>query len=147
MMELVTFTIHGAPTPKGRARATRSGRQYTPAKTRMAEESVLAYWLAAHGSRTPHDGPVEVDVVSVFVPPVSWPKWRQQAALDGRVWHVSKPDVDNLLKLVADGLNGVAWIDDSQVFRVGGSKEYGATPRTVVTLTFHPRPSTKKENN
>jgi Holliday junction resolvase RusA-like endonuclease len=30
--------------------------------------------------------------------------------------HIKKPDADNVLKAVLDALNGLAWIDDAQVF-------------------------------
>src|SRR5690606_19537099 len=36
-------------------------------------------------------------------------------------------DVDNMLKLILDGLNGVAWVDDVQVMDVTGRKRYVAT--------------------
>ena len=31
------------------------------------------------------------------------------------VWKSSKPDADNLAKIVADALNGIAWGDDAQI--------------------------------
>lgn len=30
--------------------------------------------------------------------------------------HTKKPDADNVLKAVLDALNGLAWVDDAQVF-------------------------------
>jgi Holliday junction resolvase RusA-like endonuclease len=35
---------------------------------------------------------------------------------------VRKPDIDNAIKLVMDGLNGVAWADDAQVTSVSAVK-------------------------
>jgi len=108
----------------------------------MAEQSILAAWLVSAGSRTPHDGPVHVDVVATFKPADSWPKWKRELALSGQWPHTSKPDIDNLIK-VLDGLNGRAWIDDSQVTYVRATKNYGPVASTTVTITFHP----KKERN
>lgn len=106
---------------------------------------MLAVWLITTAQqRAAHEGPVTLDLVATFVPPASWPKWKRERALAGEWPHLSRPDVDNLVKLVKDGLNGAAWLDDSQVTNVSGSKQYGSTPRTTVLLTFHDVP--KKEN-
>ena len=39
-------------------------------------------------------------------------------------YRTSRPDIDNLFKFVLDALNGVFWIDDSQVVMCSLSKEY-----------------------
>lgn len=137
MATQVEFVLLGTPTPKGRPRFTGKGRAYTPAKTRTAEAAILAAYRAAVGSRSPHTGPVEVHLEAVFTPPPSWPKWRREAALAGALAHTTKPDLDNLLKLV-DGLNGYAWLDDSQIFRATPEKRYGPLAHTRVVLTLHP---------
>ena len=44
-------------------------------------------------------------------------------------------DVDNLLKLVCDGLNGIAWLDDSQVWEVSCAREVDReAPRTEIVV-------------
>ena len=45
-----------------------------------------------------------------------------------------KPDLDNVLKAVLDGLNGIAFVDDSQVVNVCMAKHYDLTPRVAVTV-------------
>jgi len=96
--ELVaTFTVAGEPQPKQRARVTRAGRSYTPAATVAAEAAVVAaFRLAAPGW--------QADATQC---------WRVE--VEARCGDRRPKDVDNLLKLVADGLNGVAWSDDKQV--------------------------------
>ena len=50
-----------------------------------------------------------------------------------------KPDVDNVIKLVLDALNGVAWSDDAQVTRVIAYKHprfRGETPHTEVCVAY-----------
>ena len=37
---------------------------------------------------------------------------------------MTTPDVDNILKIVLDGLNGVAYADDSQVVEAACRKHY-----------------------
>ena len=132
--------LPGAPRAKGRPRFTRAGRTYTDARTREAEQSILAAWLVQVGARAPHDGPVEVELVATFSPPASWPKWKRALALEGRWPHTAKPDLDNLLK-VLDGLNGRAWLDDSQIVSFAGSRKgYGPEPSTRVRIVLLPAP-------
>lgn len=50
-------------------------------------------------------------------------------------FHTVKPDVDNLLKLVKDALNGLVYADDSQVCRYDlAVKRYDDRPRTVIRI-------------
>lgn len=140
----VILVIPGTPTAKARPRFYQ-GRAITDAKTRAAERTVLAHWLKTRSTVTPapHDGPVTISFEAVFAPAQSWPKWKQQAALDGYLTHTSKPDLDNLVKII-DGLNGHAWVDDSQISRINASKTYGDTARTIITINFHPTTAKRK---
>ncbi len=82
----------------------------------------------------PLQGPIHLDVVFVLGIPQSWPKWKKAAAAAGDLCHVSKPDRDNLLKLLKDALNGVFWVDDSQVCSGSCEKRYGEVPQTQVRI-------------
>lgn len=67
------------------------------------------------------------------IPKSSTKRFRSQC-LDGRVYHVKKPDADNLIKFVKDALNKIAWHDDSQVAKLRGVKVYADVPKTVVLI-------------
>lgn len=130
----ITFFVPGEPQGKGRARSTRSGRHYTPAKT-VAYEGLIAHAAAAAmGSRPPIESACEIMVAAYFGIPASWSKVKQQRAIDGVIRPAKKPDGDNILKAVADGLNGVAWRDDAQAVEVSISKRYSARPGLIVTV-------------
>lgn len=47
---------------------------------------------------------------------------------------ISKPDVDNYLKLVLDALNGVVYTDDSRVCSVHAHKRFDENQRTDVRI-------------
>lgn len=52
---------------------------------------------------------------------------------------VKKPDWDNCGKAVSDALNGIAYVDDSQIYRVEVSKFIcagGESPRCVVEISY-----------
>ena len=53
---------------------------------------------------------------------------------DGLLRPTTKPDIDNVIKAVLDGLNGVAYADDSQVVALSASKCYSDDPRVVVIV-------------
>lgn len=134
----IEIIIAGVPVAKGRARYSSRGgsiRVYTPDITRMWAEE--AQFLARHvmGSRKPLQGPLRVELEFCFPVPRSWGNWKREAALDGRIKHTVKPDRDNLEKNLKDALNGIVWVDDSQVVQSGGiGKIYGTVPmvRAVV---------------
>ena len=141
----VVLEIPGKPQAKGRPRFTSMGHAYTPTPTREAEKRIVAAWLEQYGNQKPHDGAVALEVITTFEPPKSWSKQKRAQALAGEVPHLVKPDIDNLIKLVKDALNGFAYLDDSQVTRVGGSKQYGTKNSTTLLITFTPTERTTNE--
>jgi crossover junction endodeoxyribonuclease RusA len=92
----LAMVVPGQPTPKARPRLGANGHVYTPRETQQAEGAVGWIARAKLRGQKPATGPLSVTVA----------------------FHVRdrrRRDVDNLLKTVLDGLNGIAWIDDSQV--------------------------------
>lgn len=131
MSPALSFEITGVPVGKARPRVTRHGT-YTPAQTRHYEQHVRlagSSALAAAKMR-PLAGPVGAHFKFVFAVPKSWPKWQKEAAR----WAVARYDLDNLVKGVADGLNGICYADDRQIVSLTASKQYGSYPHTFVQL-------------
>lgn len=98
---------------KGRPRFTRSGRPYTPRKTRNAEFAIQDEFRKVCGERwAKFGGPVKVSICYS----------RQLAKSNPKFWafrqDLGKPDLDNVAKLVLDSLNGLAYADDSQVIEI-----------------------------
>ena len=56
--------------------------------------------------------------------PKSYTKKRIKNILDGMEKPTKKPDVDNIIKIVLDSLNKVAYEDDKQVVKVSLEKLY-----------------------
>lgn len=86
---------------KRRVRFTKRGRAYTDEKTR--EEMRM---IAASYDGPLHEGPLAV-LVNVYKPA---PKGIRKA-----IPFTTRPDADNVLKALLDGLNGIAFKDDAQV--------------------------------
>ena len=56
------------------------------------------------------------------------------AALNGELKPTVKPDLDNIAKIVADALNGLAYRDDSCIVDLVVRKRYGVEARVEVKI-------------
>lgn len=133
----LTFFVPGEPVAKGRARAfVRRGviAHYTPDKTARYENLVKLSAKNATNGAKPLEGPLSLRCTFWLPVPMSYSKKRREACLNGSERHCKKPDIDNLLKSVKDGCNGVAWVDDCQVVEVSAFKKYGETPGVDVEI-------------
>lgn len=134
---MICFTVNGAPKGKGRPRFARSGNRiitYTPPETVDYENVVKAAAMQAMRGRKPVDMPCEVRIMAVFPIPKSWSAAKKSQARLERILPAKKPDADNIIKIICDALNGIAWRDDSQVVRAFVSKCYDDKPRVEVTV-------------
>lgn len=133
-MEL-TFTVPGEPRGKGRPRFSKAGHTYTDSETKAYENKIIAYYRKAHGgTRLADTAFVCVDVIAYLPIPKSATK-AQIAGMAGKsILPSRKPDVDNILKVALDALNGVAYKDDAWVHRTSCVKFYSAEPRLEVTI-------------
>lgn len=112
---MVTFTLEGDPIPKGRPRHGR-GHSFTPKRTRDAEQKIREH--VTELAVVPFDQPVRVSMVFYCKT-------------------ARRTDLDNLMKLVCDALNGLAYTDDHLIHSLRGRlhrKALGETPRTEVRI-------------
>lgn len=134
---MISFVVSGPPVAKGRPRLTTRGgfaRAYTPDKTRKFETIVADAARAAVGPVDPYGGPVELEA-HFFIPiPKSWSKRDKLAAIEGKLQPQSKPDIDNYLKAIADGMNSIVYVDDCQIVSVRLTKRYGDDPGVAVSV-------------
>lgn len=115
--------------PKQRPRLTRSGKAYTPKATHDAETVIGAEYkrqCLRQFNKVPKPWEQSVELVVDTYRTLPKSKADMSAEAD-----TVKPDADNILKLVCDGLNKVAYKDDSQVVKA--------------TITKHPRRANQPE--
>jgi Holliday junction resolvase RusA-like endonuclease len=133
----LTFSVPGEPVAKGRARAfIRGGKigHHTPDKTARYENLVRLVAKQAIGAAKPLEGPISLRCTFWLSVPMSHSNKRRKACLNGSERHCKRPDIDNLLKSVKDGCNGVVWVDDCQVVEVIASKRYGVVARADIEV-------------
>lgn len=129
------FIVPGDPKAQGRPRFFRRGvfvGTYDPQDSAAFKQRV-AYFAKMAG--LPCLGtPVSIKARFYLKRPQSL---MRQKDPEGSIFCAKRPDVDNFLKAILDGLNGVAWNDDSQVCRVEIEKLYhekGGVQRTEIQI-------------
>lgn len=114
-MNTYTFTIPGAPVGKERPRKGKYGNFYTPPKTKAFEQQVALFAQEAC--------PDMIPVLTICHLDVKWHLNKYcEEELEVTIVQTDEfpskkkcPDGDNVLKSIADGLQGIAYKNDSQI--------------------------------
>jgi Holliday junction resolvase RusA-like endonuclease len=133
----ITVSLLGEPVAFARMRiAARTGAHFVPAPQRnaMAALRIEAANTMLHMGASVLDEPVSVELLAELPIPASWSKKRRNLAILGYIRPATRPDIDNIFKLMADAFNGVIWRDDVLVVDVHMRKIYGLQPKLVVTV-------------
>ena len=117
-----TVKVYGRPKGKSRPRFA-NGHAYTPKATRDYEKMIGSEYLAQDGRK--HTGEISLKVEAVFKIPKSWTKKKRWETIDTGKRPECRPDIDNIVKVAMDGLNGIAYDDDAQVVEISARKLYG----------------------
>lgn len=117
----ISIFVSGIAAAQGRPRFRRAGnfvQAYDPAKSKSWKESVR--WQAIESQQKEQwemlDGAIEASIVFLLLRPKTLPKKVKR--------HIKKPDVENLVKGIFDALEGIAYRNDSQIFRMTVEKHY-----------------------
>lgn len=114
-----TGFIFGPPVAMGRPRMTRHGRAYTPAKSREYMAGAVEQIQHQFGNAAQlANQPLRLQLVFVHKRPA-------RIKSNRRTPKTTKPDIDNLIKMVMDALtkSGI-WLDDNIVTEVAASDWY-----------------------
>lgn len=135
---IIKFTIDGEPKGKGRPRFRSFGNfisTYTDAKTKSLENNIRDTYLKyGFDSNLEENIPIDIDIKFYMPIPKSISEKKKKELIDKP--HTKKPDIDNCVKSVYDGLNKVAYNDDSQIYKSSSEKRYSKIPRTEVYLKY-----------
>lgn len=134
MTKTVVFAVIGEPQGKGRPRFTSTGRVYTPKQTTEYETKIKAGYNKEKTECIPKGSQVSVAIKAYFAIPKSASKKKAIEMLNGKIRPTKKPDADNIIKIVCDALNGVAYHDDAQVVDIQCRKFYGAVPHIKIKI-------------
>lgn len=129
------MVLDGEPIGKGRPRFSReTGHTYTPEKTARFEERLAWAAQSVMDRRPLLEGPLRMEISAFFSIPTSKPaKWKESAEKAG-IRPTKKPDIDNIVKGVADALNKVVYVDDTQIVTICAAKYYSNRPRIEISV-------------
>ncbi len=131
---MLNLTVPGVPAAKQRARVCKTGFSYTPKKTLNYETFVRELFAVQYPGFIPLEGPVLLRVRAFFPIPGGASKRDRQLMESGTLVRDKRPDVDNLVKIIGDALNGLAFRDDGQIAVLEAKKLYGSNPRLEVEV-------------
>ena len=126
-MMQIHFQVEGNPKGKGRPRFSRVGsftKVYTDKQTLTYEATIATFAKQAMGGMEPLKTPVSVFLYVRLPVPQSYPKKRREGCLGGFEKPCKKPDIDNIAKTYLDAMNGVIFVDDTQVIDLHVKKLY-----------------------
>ena len=140
---MISFTIIGKPIPLKRHRVARNGRMYDPSHK---DKKQIWLQIAAYKPRRPLAGDISLKLTFYMPRPKShYRTGKRSHVLKAKapVFHSVRPDIDNLIKMIADIIQGKdrMIIDDSQICALSSIKVYSDDldwnndhPRIEVTI-------------
>ena len=133
------FVVSGEPVGKGRPRFTRVGgyaRAYEPKKTKTYEELVKKSFIEQNPDykTIPQGKAVTLFITLEYKIPKGTSKKNRLLMAGKKICPTKKPDLDNVLKSICDGLNRVAWYDDSQIVSIFIDKFYSDEPSAEILI-------------
>ena len=134
---MIQITIPGKPIAKKRPRFYRRGKFVGTYNDQETEEGKWMWEAKQQIPGEPLVGPIQIEIIFKMPVTKAWSK-RQLKSLseyNHNVWHIKKPDLDNLVKFCKDCLTGLAWKDDSQVSFIGAKKIYGLKSETIIRIS------------
>lgn len=142
-MKPIYIEVPGNPIAKKRPKFARVGngvKVYNPSET--DEGRFLVSVFTQVGEFEPIRGPIRLDLTFIMKRPkghYGTGKNANKLKKSAPVYHIVKPDRDNLDKFVMDALNGYLWRDDCQVVQGSITKKYhnpddAFGPRTLIKV-------------
>ena len=142
-MNDITFKVEGKVKGKGRPKFANRGKfvkAYTPIDTVNYEQWIrLAYQQACSGQDTGGWEKSYNSLKMILDIHIARPKAHYNSKGEVFPRHefkypTTKPDIDNIIKVIADSLNTIAYHDDSQIVVITAHKYYKEEDSVTVTL-------------
>lgn len=129
----IIFEVPGKVRGKGRPRFTRYGHTYTDKNTVAYEKAIKNAYLRL--SRYVSLKSIRISIYVCFAPNKSDTKRNREIKLRNEKLPKKKPDIDNVIKVVLDALNKVAYVDDTQVNEICVERHFGNEEKLIICLT------------
>ena len=134
---MIKFIVYGKPKGKGRPKFRRTGKYvqtYTDDKTVSYENLVKLSFINSGCRSYMNKEALRCEMIIYDSIPKSTSKKKKEQMLLHKIHPTKKPDIDNVVKSILDGLNTVAFSDDAQIVELHCFKHYSEEPRVEVTI-------------
>lgn len=126
------FEVEGEVIGKGRPRFTMQGRTYTPKKTLDYEREIKKAYTGKYSYLSKKS--LRIKICAYLEVAKSHSKVKKAKMLMNLLQCTKKPDVDNIVKVVLDALNKVAYQDDTQVVELVAIKRWSNTSKLKIVI-------------
>jgi Holliday junction resolvase RusA-like endonuclease len=133
-MKIVVF---GEVKPQGRPRGTIiKGRIvfYEQKETKEYKKQIANVFKLNYPDHIPFESCLNCTIKVYKAIPKSFGKEKRMKALSDKIRPTTKPDVDNYAKLICDALNGIAYVDDSQIVTLEIKKHYSDVDKLEIII-------------
>lgn len=124
------FEIFSKPVPQKQTQWCR-GKGYDPSSQ---DKKAIIWQSRPYAPQDVFLGPAEVDLMFYMPIPESTSKVQRRLMLEGMVYPIKRPDVDNLGYLVTNALKELFYRDDAQIVDLHLHKRFAEVPKTVVKI-------------
>lgn len=112
-MAFFAGSLNCKPVPKGRPRVGKWGGVFTPKETR-AFEKLVKDWVKALYTKKPSEKALRVNIAFYL----------KRAKTNKKKHHTQKPDLDNVAKSILDSIEGILFVNDSQIVELNLNKYF-----------------------
>lgn len=142
MQKSLNFFVPGVAVPQSRPRFSTHGgipHAYEPEKSRNYKELIRKY--ADIGIKNSLKNPiffsgyVSIHIIEHRAIPKNCSKIVRKKALERSLLPATRPDLDNIIKIVLDALNNFLWDDDKQIVSIEAQKFFAESPGLEITVT------------
>lgn len=132
------LTIFGTPVALQSFKYTKTGIKYQPKHIKESKHSMIVQLVNQLPKKyVPFTGPVVISELA-FVFPLLKSFSKKKLAQIGKgikIYKKTRPDLDNLCKNLFDVMNGIVWMDDSQIVELSNvTKLYGPVPGIYICI-------------
>ena len=129
------FEVIGKITGKARPKVnTYTMRDYTPTQTKDYENLIKQYFVIKYPKYIPIENRIKITIVAYFPILKNTSRTNTEKMLNNEISPTKKPDIDNIVKIILDALNKIAFKDDNQITKLDVEKKYGTVERIYVKI-------------
>ena len=131
---MISIDLFGEPVAQKRARIFKKGNKTIGWDPDAKLKEGYKWQVKSQYREDPLKCPVIMDVIFYMPIPKSESGIKKRQMANGIIYHMKRPDIDNLQKFLFDTLSGIIFEDDSQIVELRAKKTYSNNPGTNIRV-------------